>query len=107
MEHSITAKYAARPAARFVRPSTRARQRRLGLRAANSFSAAPGQATVLRNADLGPLVRLRAHWRSVRAAQTRRSTEGQPRPLVTMKWTRSARAGAPRRSSAPSAPWRA
>ena len=45
MEHSIAAKFAARPSARFVRPSTRARQRRLGLRAANVFNAAPSQAT--------------------------------------------------------------
>ena len=32
MQHSIAAKYAARPAARFVQPSSRARERRLGLR---------------------------------------------------------------------------
>ena len=32
MEHSIAARYAARPAARFVHPSARARERRLGLR---------------------------------------------------------------------------
>jgi hypothetical protein len=107
MEHSIAAKFAARPSARFVRPSTRARQRRLGLRAANVFNAAPSQATVLRNADLGPLVRLKANWRSVRAARPRRSTGGQPRPLVTMHWARSAGTGSARRSSAASAPWRA
>ena len=41
MEHSIAAKYAARPAARFVRPSTRVRERRLGLRPSGSFQA-PG-----------------------------------------------------------------
>jgi hypothetical protein len=107
MEHSIAAKYAARPTARFVRPSTRARQRRLGLRAAASFNAAAGQATVLRKADLGPYVRLRAGWRSVRAAMPRRSTSGQPRPVVMMNWARSGRSGTDRRSSAVSAPWRA
>ena len=42
MQHSIAAKYAARPAARFVRPSARARERRLGLAAACSFQ--PGAA---------------------------------------------------------------
>ena len=42
MEHSIAAKYAARPAARFVRPSTRVRERRLGLRPSGSFHA-PGR----------------------------------------------------------------
>ena len=40
MEHSIAAKYAARPAAQFVRPSTRVRERRLGLRPSGSFSCA-------------------------------------------------------------------
>ena len=35
----IAAKYAARPAARFVRPSPRARERRLGLRSAGTFQA--------------------------------------------------------------------
>ena len=43
MDHSIAAKYAARPAARFVRPSTRVRERRLGLRPSGSFTA-PGVA---------------------------------------------------------------
>jgi hypothetical protein len=107
MEHSIAAKYAARPAARFVRPSTRARQRRLGLRAAASFNAAIGGSTVLRNADLGPLIRMRAKWRSVQAAQPRRAASGQPRPVVAMNWARSGRSGTDRRSSAVSAPWRA
>ena len=40
MDHSIAAKYAARPAARFVRPSTRVRERRLGLRPSGSFHGA-------------------------------------------------------------------
>src|SRR3989304_1453604 len=41
MEHSIAAKYAARPAARFPRPSSRTRERRLGLRVEPAFRAAP------------------------------------------------------------------
>ena len=40
MDHSIAAKYAARPAARFVRPSTRVRERRLGLRPSGSLPGA-------------------------------------------------------------------
>jgi hypothetical protein len=106
MEHSIAAKYAARPAARFVHPSSRARQRRLGLRPTGTFSAAPSQATVLRTADLGPYVRLKATWRAVSPALPRLSS-GPPRPGVTMHWARSGRTGSPRRSSAASAPWRA
>ena len=106
MEHSIAAKFAARPAARFVHPSSRARQRRLGLRPTGSFSAAPSQATVLRTADLGPYVRLRASWRAIRPARTR-VVSGPPRPAATMQWAWSARSGTPRRSSAAPAPWRA
>jgi hypothetical protein len=107
MEHSIAAKYAARPSARFVRSSSRAKQRRLGLRTTQSFNAAPSQATVLRTADLGPLVRLKANWRSIRAARPHRRAAGQPRPLVRMRWARSAGTGSVRRSSAASAPWHA
>jgi len=106
MEHSIAAKYAARPAARFVHPSSRARQRRLGLRPTGTFNAAPSQATVLRTADLGPFVRLRATWRAIRPARPR-VTSGPPRPVVAMHWARSGRSGSDRRSRAPSAPWRA
>ena len=48
MDHSIAAKYAARPAARFVRSSTRVRERRLGLRPSGTFSAPGVRSTVLR-----------------------------------------------------------
>src|SRR5438034_6165246 len=60
MQHSIAARFAARPAARFVRPSARARERRLGLRPMGSFRPASATLTVLRRADLGPLVQLHA-----------------------------------------------
>jgi hypothetical protein len=106
MEHSIAAKFAARPAARFVHPSSRARQRRLGLRPSGTFSAAPSQATVLRTADLGPYVRLRASWRAISPARPR-VVAGAPRPDVTMHWARSGRSGTQHRPSAASAPWRA
>jgi hypothetical protein len=107
MEHSIAAKYAARPAARFVRPSARARERRLGLRVTGTFQASAGRATVLRRADLGLLVRLRASWRAIQPAVARRRASGRPRPLVEMHWSRSGRSGTAGRSSAASAPWRA
>lgn len=107
MEHSIAAKYAARPAARFVRPSARDRERRLGLRALAVFQAASARASVLRRADLGPFVQLRAGWRAMAVDRPRRPVSGQPRPVVTMLWSRSARPGTARRSSAAPAPWRA
>jgi hypothetical protein len=107
MEHSIAAKYAARPAARFVRASARHRERRLGLRANDTFRSSTSRATVLHLAHVAPLAHLRADWRAIRPSKRRRSDHGQPRPLVTMHWARSARTEAPRRSSAASAPWRA
>jgi hypothetical protein len=106
MQHSIAAKYAARPAARFVRPSPRARERRLGLRPAGSFQAAPVRATVLRRVDLGPLVQLRASWRAIQPARSRRDRAGILRPDVVMRWTRLGRSGRDRLSSPTPAPWR-
>ena len=105
MQHSIAAKYAARPAARFVRPSTRLRERRLGLRAVGSFHAAPPRATVLRRMDLPPLVRLRANWRAVRPARPARRVGGRIGPVVSMSWARFGRSGGGRRSGAASTPW--
>jgi hypothetical protein len=108
MEHSIAAKYAARPAARFVRPSARTRERRLGLRVTGTFRATAGRATVLRRADLGPLARMRASWRAIRPAVPQRPVSGRPRPQVTMTWPRTGlRRGSSDRSSAASAPWHA
>ncbi len=106
MEHSIAAKYAARPAARFPRPSARARERRLGLHVTGSFRPTSGRATVLRRADLGPLVRLRAGWRAIRPAPAQRPATGRPRPLVTMHWAGSGRHGTAGRTGAAAAPWR-
>ena len=55
MEHSIAAKYAARPAAHFVRPSARTRERRLGLHADRRRSDRSAErATVLRRPDVAP-----------------------------------------------------
>ena len=107
MEHSIAAKYAARPAAHFVRPSARTKERRLGLNAVGAFRSASERATVLRRPDVPPLVRLRARWRSIRPAVVAGPVEGRPRPKVTMVWARSGRSDAVRRSGAASAPWRA
>ena len=106
MEHSIAAKYAARPGARFVRPSSRARQRRLGLRSTDAFRPAPSCAAVLRTVDLGPVVVLRASWRAIRTAEPRRPVAGPPRASVEIHWARSGGTGATRRPSAAMAPWR-
>jgi hypothetical protein len=105
MDHSIAAKYAARPAARFVRPSTRVKERRLGLRASGSFCAPGVRATVLRGPEVAPLTRLRAGWRAIQPAVPSRQRSGRPRPLVAMEWARSGRPGSPRRPGAASAPW--
>jgi hypothetical protein len=105
MDHSIAAKYAARPAARFVRPSTRVRERRLGLRPSGSFHAPGVGATVLLGPEVAPLARLRAGWRSIHPAVSGRQRSGRLRPLVGMEWARSGRPGATRRPGAASAPW--
>jgi len=106
MERSIAAKYAARPVARFVHPSARARERRLGLRAAGSFQAASARPTVIRRSGGSVLTRLRGGWRAFRAARPVRPTDGRPRPMIAMHWARSGRATTDRRSSAATAPWR-
>ncbi len=105
MQHSIAAKYAARPAARFVRPSMRARERRLGLWSTMSFQAAPARPTVLRRADLGPFLQLKASWRAIRPERPRRPIDGHLRPAVTMRWARAGGMARTGSSSATSAPW--
>jgi hypothetical protein len=106
MQHSIAAKYAARPAARFVRPSSRSRERRLGLRPSGTLQAATSRATILRRPDVAPLTHLRAGWRAITPARGSAAIGGRPRPLVAMRWTDASRTGAVRRPSAVSAPWR-
>jgi hypothetical protein len=106
MDHSIAAKYAARPAARFVRPSTRVRERRLGLRPSGSFQAPATRSTTLRGPEVASRARLRAAWRAIQPAVVRRAPSGRPRPAVTMEWARTGYTGSARRSGAPSAPWR-
>jgi len=105
MDHSIAAKYAARPAAHFVRPSARARERRLGLNP-TGLRAEAGRATVLRRPQLPPLTSLRGRWRSIKPAADTRAVSGPPRPRVEMTWARSGRTVVVRRSSAATAPWR-
>jgi hypothetical protein len=98
MQHSIAARHAAWPA-RFAHPSARARERRLGLRSATAFVAAPSRRTVLRRPDVGPLTALRAPWRALTIAPQRAVSSGRPKPVATMLWTSSDRGGGPRRPS--------
>jgi hypothetical protein len=106
MERSITARYAARQTARFVSPSARERERRLGLRGAGSFRPASTQLTVLRRPGDNVLAQLRGDWRAIRPSPSKVQTDGRPRPAVVMRWTGSAASGPTRRSSAATAPWR-
>lgn len=107
MQHSIAAKYAARPPARFIRPSGRERERRLGLRRTLTFTPAAGYMTVLHRTDRGPLAGLHSTWRSIRPAQSSRPVSGLPRPVVVFHWTRFGTSRPDRHSSAAPAPWRA
>ena len=104
MEHSITARYAARPAARFPRASSGSRQRRLGLGTGRAFSPAPTRLTVLRRDQPSLLVHLRRDPRSMAATRPIRRSGGLVRPALSMTWGSSS---APRRPSAHAAPWRA
>jgi hypothetical protein len=106
MDHSIAAKYAARPAAHFVRVAARTKERRLGLHPGGTFRSVPERATVMRRPDVAPLVSLRGRWRSIRPATVVRPADGRPRPQVTMVWSRSGRTGVHGRPSAATAPWR-
>jgi len=106
MQHSIAAKYAARPAARFVRSSSRTRERRLGLRPSGSLQPAAAGATILRRPDVAPLTHLRAGWRAITPASGAASTGGDLKPVVVMHWANNGRPGTARRSSAAPAPWR-
>jgi hypothetical protein len=104
MEHSITARYAARPAARFPRASSGSRQRRLGLGAGRAFSPATTRLTVLYRDQPSPLAYLRRDPRSIAATRPVRHSGGKVRPAFTLTWGRSL---APRHPSAHAAPWRA
>ncbi|MFP5343819.1 MAG: hypothetical protein ACLGIJ_13010 [Candidatus Limnocylindria bacterium] len=105
MGHSIAARYAARPAARFIRPSSRARERRLGLGALSGFSATSHRQTELRATDISPLAAIRSRRGLTLTGTVARS--GRVRPTVTMLWTGSGATGPGRRTRAATAPWRA
>jgi len=104
MEHSITARYAARPAARFPRASSGSRRRRLGLTPARAFSPAPTRLTVLLRDQPSPVAHLRRDPRSIAATRPVRRSGGHIRPAFSLTWQRALD---PRHPSAHAAPWRA
>jgi hypothetical protein len=103
MEHSIAARYADRPAARFPRSYGGNRQRRLGLTPVGAFRPAPARITVLLRNQPSPFARLRRDSRSIAATRPVRHSTGRPRPVISLTWPRSVSV---RRPSAPVAPWR-
>ena len=103
MEHSITARYAARPAARFPRASSGSRQRRLGLASGRAFSPAPTRLTVLLHDQPSPLAHIRRDARSIAATRPIRYSSGHLRPAFSLTWG----SPVPRHRSAYAAPWRA
>ena len=105
MQHSIATGFLAWPA-RYVHPSARARERRLGLHPGHGFIAASARPTVLRRPDAGPLTALRAPWRAPVIEPARAPSGGRPHPSTAMSWTRMDGAGLPRRTSVAPA-WRA
>jgi hypothetical protein len=106
MQHSIAARYVARPAARFVRPPVTDRERRLGLRPTGSMQAASMHPTVLRRADLGPFVELRARWRAVSPALSTRRSLSPLRHGARLTWAGSETRRSPRRPGAAPTLWR-
>lgn len=105
MQRSVVASLANRPVTRFVRPTVGVGTRRMGLRAFTTFTPAPSGATVLRRADLGPIVGRRSDWRSAVPAPPP-ARGGAPRPSVSIHWARTVRPRADRRMSPATTPWR-
>ena len=104
MERSITARYAARSAARFPRATSGSRRRRLGLTPTRVFSPAPTRLTVLLRDQPSPVAHLRRDPRSIAATRPTRRFDGRIRPAFSLTWQRSL---GPRHPSAHAAPWRA
>ena len=104
MEHSITARYAARPAARFPRAVERQPPAAPRPRRGRAFSPAPTRLTVLLRDQPSPVAHLRRDPRSIAATRPIRHSTGRLRPAFSLTWQRSP---APRHSSAHAAPWRA
>jgi hypothetical protein len=103
MQRSITARYAVRPAASFVRPAGDGRERRLGLHSSLSFQRAATRLTILRSSRGGLHI---SGWSPVTTTRPNSAHCGVVRPAITICWADSGRPRADRRSSLATAPWR-
>ncbi|HEY4945654.1 MAG TPA: hypothetical protein VIH94_05840 [Candidatus Limnocylindrales bacterium] len=105
MQRSFAARFAVRPAVSYPTPPPRLRERRLGLHRSAGFRASTDRPTIVRRTDLGPVVLLRADWRSVTAVRSRGGPAGAG-PLAGVRWAKLEVRGPGRRVRAASAPWR-
>jgi len=103
MQRSITARYAARPAASFVRPVGNGRERRLGLHSSLSFQRAATRLTILRSSPGGLHL---SGWSPVTTTTPNSPRCGVVRPAVTIRWAETGRPRPDRRSSLATALWR-
>ncbi|MEI8333445.1 MAG: hypothetical protein WCH74_06285 [Chloroflexota bacterium] len=106
MRHSIAARYSTRPVARFVRSSSRAGERRLGLDRAGAIRPARGIPTFLTGPDLPLGGRLRRTGATT--YRPTRADDGISRiaPAVRIEWTRPGARRPALRTGAASASWR-
>ena len=106
MQRSITARYVARPVARFATVPPRARGPRLGLDRHVRFLAAADRPTLLRRPELGPVALLRSEWRTVVTVREQRSPAGLAGPHAPVRWAKLGARATGRRPRAATAPWR-
>jgi hypothetical protein len=103
MQHSIAVKYAAWPAACFVRPAGRERERRLGLHSGLSFERAATRLVISRPSRGGLHL---SGWRPVMPTRQSAPRSGVVRPAITIRWSGQGRPRADRRSCLAPASWR-
>jgi hypothetical protein len=103
MQHSIAAKYAAWPAACFVRPAGREREARLGLRAGLTYRRAATRPVISRPSRFGLHL---SGWRPVSSVRPGVPCSGIVRPSIAIRWTGFSRTSADRRSCLAPASWR-
>lgn len=106
MQRSITARYAARPAAHFATVAPRACEPRLGLGRHARFRVVADRPTLLRRPVRGPVALLRAEWRAVTPAHPHHPTSGLVAPRAPVRWATTGVRSAGRRPRAATAPWR-
>jgi hypothetical protein len=106
MQRSITARYAARPVARFATVPPRAREPRLGLDRHVRFRAAADRPTLLRRPERGPVALLRPEWRGVVPVREHRPPAGLAGSHAPVRWAKLGARPTGRRPRAATAPWR-